>query len=332
MSLRMELPAKIEPTPPKFRHGYAFDPSYGYDLAQLLAVNAPESPDDFADYWRGRHARAVTHDPRPRLRASTAHGRWKVFDFQFCAADGVELGGWVLLPRYQAATHVWVVGHGYGGREAPDWHWPLHDAALIFPCARGFGRSHVPGVPHEANRHVLHGIEDKDRYVLGLCMEDLWLTVYAARQMFPELNWIGYAGISFGGGLGALAAPWEPLIRGVHLNVPSFGHWPLRLLLPTVGSGAALHAYVERHSHVPETLDYYDAACAARYAHAPLFAALARFDPAVAPPGQFAIFNAWAGAKMLDVLSAGHFDYPQRLREEVRLDRMLVHWLRKLHS
>ena len=311
---------------PGFKHGYGFDPSYGYDLAQLLAVRAPERPPDFADYWRARHARVIAHDPRPQMRASGSHGRWQVFDLHFSGADGVKLGGWVLLPRYQAATHIWVVGHGYGGREAPDWHWPLHDAALIFPCARGFGRSHVPGVPHEANRHVLHGIEDKDHYLLGLCVDDLWLAVHAARQMFPELAWIGYAGISFAGGLGALATPWEPLIQGAYLNVPTFGHWPLRLALPTVGSGAAIHAFVAEHGHVSDTLDYYDAASAARDAHVPLLAALARFDPAVAPPGQFAIFNAWAGYKALEVLSAGHFDYSRRLREEIQLNRMLAHW------
>jgi cephalosporin-C deacetylase len=315
---------------PAFAHGYHFDPSYGYTLAELLAVEPPAPPDDFADYWRARHARITMSDPHPSVRFTGTHGRWRVFDLSFYGADGVRLGGWVLLPRYQAASHVWVIGHGYGGRDAPDWHWPLHDAALVFPCARGFGRSRVPGVPADANRHVLCGIEDRERYVLGLCVDDLWLVVQSARQLLPDLPWIGYAGISFGGGLGALAAPWEPLIQGVHLNVPSFGHWPLRMILPTVGSGAALQAYVHKHRHVPDTLDYYDAASAARFAHAPLLAALARFDPAVAPPGQFAIFNAWAGSKALAVLTAGHFDYPQRLHEELRLTRLIVHRFRRL--
>ncbi|OYY73837.1 MAG: hypothetical protein B7Y40_07875 [Gammaproteobacteria bacterium 28-57-27] len=310
----------------RFKHHHGFDPYYGYDLAQLLAVDAPIAPSDFADYWQARHARVIAHDPCPHVHFTGTHGRWRVFDFHFRGADNVELGGWMLLPRYQTPSHVWVIGHGYGGRESPDWHWPLHDAALFFPCARGFGRSRVPGVPHEANQHVLYGIEDRDRYVLGLCVDDLWLAVQAARQLLPELGWIGYAGISFGGGLGALAAPWEPLIQGVYLNVPSFGHWPLRLVLPTVGSGAAVQAYVHQHGHAPDTLDYYDAASAAHFAHAPLLAALARFDPAVAPPGQFAVFNAWAGSKALDLLSAGHFDYPQRLREELRLNRLLLYW------
>jgi cephalosporin-C deacetylase len=315
-----------------FRHGYAFDPTYGYDLAQLLAVDAPHTPDDFAEYWRARHARVIAHDPRPHTQFTGTHRRWRVFDLCYRGADGAELGGWMLLPRYQAATHIWVIGHGYGGREQPDWSWPLHDAALFFPCARGFGRSRVPGVPQTANQHVLHGIESRETYVLGLCVDDLWLAVRAARQLLHELSWIGYAGISFGGGLGALTAPWEPLIQGVHLNVPSFGHWPLRLVLPTVGSGAAIQAYVHQHGHVPDTLDYYDAASAAQFAHAPLLAALAGFDPAVAPPGQFALFNAWAGSKALEVVSAGHFDYPQRLRDELRLHRRLAHWFDRLRQ
>ena len=316
--------------PQGLKHGYGFDPSYGYDLARLLAVEPPQAPADFAEYWQARHARVAEHDPRPRVHLSGMHGRWRVFDFHYHGTDGVELGGWMLLPRYQTATHIWVMGHGYGGREAPDWSWPLHDAALFFPCARGFGRSRVAGVPQEVNRHVLHGIEDRDRYVVGLCMDDLWLAIHAAHQVLPKLGWIGYAGISFGGGLGALVAPWEPLIQGVHLNVPSFGHWPLRLALPTTGSGVAIQAYVSQHGHAPETLAYYDAASAARLARAPLLAALARFDPVVAPPGQFAIFNAWAGSKALKVLSAGHFDYPLRLHEELRLQRMLVHWFERL--
>jgi cephalosporin-C deacetylase len=313
-----------------FKHGYGFDPAYGYDLAMLLAVDAPEPPDDFAEYWLARHTRVVAHDPQPHTQFTGTHGRWRVFDFSYRGADGVLLGGWMLLPRYQAANHVWVIGHGYGGRDSPDWSWPMHDAALFFPCARGFGRSRVVGVPGDAAQHVLCGIEDRDRYILGFCVDDLWLAVRAARQLFPELGWIGYAGISFGGGLGALAAPWDPLIQGVHLNVPSFGQWPLRLVLPTVGSGEAIQSYVYRHGHVPDTLDYYDAAIAARFATAPLLAALASFDPAVTPPGQFAIFNAWAGNKALDVLSAGHFDYPQRSREELRLHRRLAHWFKCL--
>jgi cephalosporin-C deacetylase len=47
--------------------------------------------------------------------------------------------------------------------------------------------------------------------------------------------------------------------------------------------------------------------------------AAALFDAAVAPPCQFAIYNALAGDKRLFVLTAGHFDYPGREAEERQL-------------
>jgi len=63
-------------------------------------------------------------------------------------------------------------------------------------------------------------------------------------------------GISFGGGIGALAVPWEPRIAPGHLNVPTFGHQSLRLQLPTTGSGSAVQTFARRHVHVAETLAY----------------------------------------------------------------------------
>jgi len=47
--------------------------------------------------------------------------------------------------------------------------------------------------------------------------------------------------------------------------------------------------------------------------------AAALFDPVVAPPGQFAIYNALRCPKELFVLDAGHFEYPARIEQERRL-------------
>ncbi|WP_273703646.1 hypothetical protein [Candidatus Accumulibacter vicinus] len=47
--------------------------------------------------------------------------------------------------------------------------------------------------------------------------------------------------------------------------------------------------------------------------------AAALFDPTVAPPSQFSVFNALGGSKELFVLTTGHFDYPRRIREERQL-------------
>ncbi|MEZ5583004.1 MAG: hypothetical protein R3F37_09785 [Candidatus Competibacteraceae bacterium] len=42
------------------------------------------------------------------------------------------------------------------------------------------------------------------------------------------------------------------------------------------------------------------------------------FDPAVPPPGQYAIYNALAGHKDLFVLQAGHFEHGNALQRKLR--------------
>lgn len=154
----------------------------------------------------------------------------------------------------------------------------------------------------------------------GGCVDDLWLAVSAMLLLFPATcGHIGYAGMSFGGGIGAMALPWEPRIQRAHLNVPSFGNHPVRLQLPTVGSGAAVQGYQQQHGNVLATLQYYDAASAARFIRQPVHVAAALFDPAVAPPGQFAIYNALSEPKYLFVLEAGHFSYPHQAKQEQAL-------------
>ncbi|WP_207553517.1 acetylxylan esterase, partial [Teichococcus deserti] len=170
--------------------------------------------------------------------------------------------------------------------------------------------------------HVLHDIDKRDAYILGGCVEDLWLAVSALEDIVPEVaGHVGYTGVSFGGGIGALAIPWDARIRRGHLEVPSFGNHPLRLTLPSIGSGAAVQAYWRHHAEVVETLAWYDAATAARFIAIPMLVAAALFDPVVAPPGQFAIANALpdrgtGGCQSLFTLPAGHFDYPGRERQE----------------
>jgi cephalosporin-C deacetylase len=218
------------------------------------------------------------------------------------------------------ARRGFLVGHGYGGIERPDFELPCDDAAYLVPCFRGLSRSRRPPISDDPHWHVLHDIHLRDRYILGGCVEDLWTGVSALLQIHGELQGrIDYMGISFGGGIGALALPWEPRIARAQLNMPTFGHHPLRLRLPTTGSGAAVQAFARRHLHVVETLAYYDAAIAARRIRQPVHVAAALFDPVVAPPGQFAIYNALPGPKELFVLKAGHFDYPEAAAENRKL-------------
>jgi cephalosporin-C deacetylase len=67
-------------------------------------------------------------------------------------------------------------------------------------------------------------------------------------------------------------------------------------------------------------LAYFDASVAATHLRIPTFAAPACFDPAVPPPGQFAVTNALAGPKILHVRDTGHFEHPG-LPREIRAER-----------
>lgn len=297
-----------------FTHGFPFDPSYGYSLDRLREISAPQPPDDFAEFWATRYDHALAGSPDPEITPSSwNHPDYTVFDLCYRSTGDVKIRGWVLTPRANPVRRGFVVGHGYGGREGPDFDLPFHDAALLFPCFRGLSRSAATDLPATPDRHVVYGLDDPQRYIIGGCVDDLWLAVSTIEGLFPCVrDRIGYLGISFGGGVGALALPWDQRIRRAHLNVPTFGHQRLRLALPTVGSGEALRRYNALHGHVAETLAYYDAANAAQLTHIPVHVAAALFDPVVAPPGQFAIFNALAGIKELFVLDAGHFDYPAK--------------------
>lgn len=306
---------------PAFAHGYPFDPAHGMGLDDLLTVAPPEPPEGFAEFWSARRRRAMAVDPAPRL---DRHRRLDdlgldLFDCAYTSTDGVTIHGWFLRPTAGPIDRGLVIGHGYGGRDGPDLDMALPGTALLFPCLRGLSRSALPGMSSDPQWHVLHDIHDRDRYVLGGCVDDAWLAVSALLALEPGVaGRIGWSGRSFGGGIGALMLPWEERVDRAELVWPTFGHHALRLRLPMTGSGAAIAAYEARHGDVMRTLVWYDAAAAARFVRRPVLAGLSLFDPAVPPPGQFAIYNALAGDKQLVTFAAGHFDYREESAQESR--------------
>ncbi len=304
-----------------FAHQFPFDPTYGYTLETLLQVGAPSPVADFARFWQDCYARAMQVQPCPSITHSGgAEQGYEIYDLRYHSTDGFSIGGWVAIPQNQVVTKVLVIGHGYGGREAPDFTLQPEGAALLFLCFRGISRSQQAPISSNPAFHVLHDIDKPQHYILRGCVEDLWLAVSAAQVLFPAARaHIGYAGISFGGGIGAMAVAWDARIQRAHLNVPTFGHQPLRLQCQTVGSGEAVRIYERRRGHVLDTLQYYDAAIAAQFIQQPMHIAAALFDPCVAPPGQFAVYNALPQQKQLFVLEAGHFDYPNQVTQQQAL-------------
>ncbi|MFD4947470.1 acetylxylan esterase [Streptomyces sp. NPDC058409] len=312
-----------------FEHDFPFDPAYGRTLDDLLLIPAPAAPDDFDAFWRARYeeARKVATEPEIGPLEDERDGV-RIHGVTFTSVGGARLGGWVALPAEGGAEYGFVIGHGYGGRQEPgsDVPLPLPRAAAILPCVRGMGaRGLRPGIPDVADGHVLHGIESRERYVIGDCVADLWCAASALHELVPELApgeggaRLGYLGESFGGGLGALALPWDDRFGAAQLTVPTFGNHPLRLTLPCVGSGEAVRGYRREHPEVTEVLRYFDAATAATRLELPTLVAAALFDPSVPPPGQFAVHNALAGERELRVLSAGHFEHEGLVAEVAEL-------------
>jgi cephalosporin-C deacetylase len=317
-----------------FTHDYPFDPSYGMILQQLLAIVPPEPPDDFAAFWKQRYEAALTTAPQPHIEPNGSNmGGYVVHDLSYTSTGGVEIGGWLLIPADGKVSRGLVIGHGYGGRDAPDEPLAMTETAILFPCFRGMGRSPMGNVSQEPYYHVLHDIQDRNHYILGGCVDDLWLAVSVLLALFPQVSGrVGFSGISFAGGIGSLAAAWDSRIQRLHLHVPTFGHHALRLTLPCVGSGESVRDFQRQHDfNLMETLAYYDAAAAASFLRIPTLVAAALFDPAVPPPGQFAIYNAIPeNLRHLFLLEAGHFDYPRQQQQIDEMNHELARFLMEL--
>lgn len=306
-------------------HPFPFDPTYGYDLDRLLTVPAPEGPADFADFWRRTYeeSRAMPLDLAHRKITSTRPD-YDVYEVEYNALGGVHIGGWLTVPRDEPARRGMVVGHGYDGRSEPAFE---PGTVALSPCARGFNRSAHPTISGEHMRHVLNGIQSRETYSHRGCVADLWSAATALLELHPEFaTSLDYSGTSFGGGIGALMLPWDSRFRRGFLSVPSFGNHGLRLQMQCTGSGEAVRSYHRRHSEVTQVLAYFDAATAARHIRIPVLVAAALFDPAVPPPGQFAVYNGLAGERELFVLTAGHFPYPAEADEAARLAARLADW------
>jgi cephalosporin-C deacetylase len=311
------------------QHDFPFDPRYGYNLQQLLAVGVPQTPVDFVPFWTDTYKRARQIPLNIAMReVASENPAFRLHEVEYDSWDGLRIGGWIMTPADGIVESATVIGHGYGGRDGPSYDAPLSRAAVIFPCARGMNRSAHPEFPSDAQQHVLHGIESRERYSHLGCVVDYWLAASVILGLYPQAaERLDYQGGSFGGGIGALLLPWDNRFRRACLDIPSFGNHPLRMTLPCVGSGqAAQQIFHGGHPEILDVLKYFDAAIAAQFIRIPVFAALAMFDPCVPPPGQFAIYNALPGEKELFLRQAAHFDLAGNEHDDAAIHARLRRW------
>ncbi len=290
-----------------------------YTLSDLLDIECPAAPSGFQSFWQDNYNQIRNLKPKITLRNThKIIGNWQVTDIYYESTDDQLIGGWLLVPKDKPPKRGFIVGHGYGGRHGPDTHLPFEDSAILFPCCRGISRSLSPPISSDPRWHVLHDIDKIDRYIIRGCVEDTWLAVTCLESIFPHLSGkLGYLGISFSGGIGALALPYEKRLARGHLNVPTFGHHRLRLRIDTLGSGKYVKEFFNKYPRTAlKTLRYYDAANAAEKIDIPMHCALALKDDYVCPPGQFAIYNAIPCEKKLFIYDEGHSDYENKQNQE----------------
>ncbi|WP_223586145.1 acetylxylan esterase [Microbacterium sp. OVT16B] len=285
-----------------------------YALSALLLPPAPPiEPDDFDEFWTATHEEfgvgpvewATTHELAP----TDTH---RVSALTFASSAGESAAAYLMLPLDPSAIRRGlVVGHGYGGRTAPDPDRVPSDTAAIFPCAPGTHPgtpSRFPAVPDE---HVVAGIAHRDTYSHRFAAADIWRAATILLDIAPSAApALDFSGSSFGGGIGAMALPWDPRFRRAVLDVPSFGHHAIRLTRRCTGSGEAVRRLLHEHPEHRPVIDYFDAAIAARRLRIPTLTIAAVLDPAVDPRGQFAVHHAIPAPSRLGVRANGHLDGP----------------------
>jgi cephalosporin-C deacetylase len=291
-------------------------------------------PADFDDFWRHTW-RELTAAPLDWRVERTYHDQrlgGRVERLSFRSATGERVSAWITHPGGgpdaddTEVQRGMVVGHGYGGRPDGPEDLPFaRESAKIFPCAPGLPPNRSAHIPSLAAQHVLHGIGARETYVHRFCVADIWRATSVLLARFPGISHpLDYAGASFGGGIGALALPWDDRFGRAHLHVPSFGHHPLRLAEPCTGSGESVRRFLAEAPGSRPVLDYFDAAIAASRIRIPVHVSAARLDPAVPPRGQYAVYHALAGPKRLFVQTAGHVEYDGEAEETARRNRELA--------
>lgn len=287
----------------------AFDASYGHTLETLRGIAPIPPPEGFAERWMRWRDEARQVDAAPVVLSVDSGAGRRVSVIEYSSVDGTRLRAW-FVEQVSGVARVGIVhSHGYGGRDAIDLARVPDDAAAIFPVARGLPTLNAgAGAPEPRDEHVLAGIDDPDRYALGLCARDLWLAADALVSLVGDLP-LYYVGESFGGGIGSLALPWDHRYIGATLIVPSFGQYDERLAVPCLGSGEAVRAHVAAHPEARDVLRWFDASSSMTLTRVPVRVEAALWDPYVPPQGQFAVANA-VGTLDLEVLPAGHADYP----------------------
>lgn len=292
-------------------HGCPMDmntPHPVYSLDELLKIQAPPPPEDFADFWQETYRLATAKTPEYRIEKElwSPDPNSKILQIRFTSYDGFDIGLWIARPA--ESTGGLVIGHGYGNPATP----PTTKSpglTVAMPCLRGLGISQCAEIPWDCGRHAGYGIQSRETYVVRGAVTDIWQATSVLADLFPDTAGnLNYSGGSLGGGLGAILLPWDGRFKAGEINVPTLAG-PMQFAFAT-SEGNPAHTRRMAALSDPacrKALAYFDGASAARRIGIPVLVTPALSDHSNPPPAQFAIANAIpADCRILRVREVGH--------------------------
>ena len=290
----------------KIEHDFPFDPTNGRTLAQLQDIRGPEEPEKFQAFWEENYRFTLDMKPTYFIEREiwSPNPGERIYRVRVKNWDNTEFV--ITIARPENSRGGLVVGQGYGNPAGPAAS--EYGLTTAFACVRGLGLSQCKDIPWEVGKHVVHGIQSKETYILRGVIADQWMTASVLLDMFPDTaDNLNYRGGSMGGGMGALLLPWDSRFKAAWLDVPTFGA-EIRFDYPSRGSGEACRQYLLEHPEAKQVLAWFDASASARYIRIPVCVTPAKFDPVVAPVGQFSIANAIPEPyKTVFIRETGHF-------------------------
>lgn len=291
-------------------------------LEELVDYRAPDAePPDFDEFWTRTLDESSGIPLTPRFtRVETPLSALEVFDVEFAGAGGHPVRGWFLLPVDRTGPVPVVVKYlGYtNGRGLPhDWTlWPAAGFAMLVMDSRGQGANdvHRPGVtgdpagstsPH-AFGMLTSGILQRDEYYYRRLFVDAYRAVDVARSRAEvDADCIVLDGESQGGGIATAVAGLRHDIRAAMINVPFLSHMRRAVEITDQPPYSEVRTFLRARRDAVDTamttLSYFDGIHFAARATATALYSVALMDRTCPPSTVFASFNAYAGAKRIEV-------------------------------
>lgn len=297
-------------------------PRFDLPLAELESYRPTvRQPADFDEFWRCTVAEAAAAATETVLRPHPSpFSLIDVHDVTFSGFGGQPVKAWFLGPASVPADEplpcvVQYVGYGMG-RGYPNEHlaWVAAGYRVFVMDTRGQGSGwgsggetgdDAPAGP-SAPGFLTRGVESPERYYYRRVFTDATRAVEVARGLAGvDPARIIASGASQGGGIALAAAGLVPGLAAVLTDVPFLCHFERAVGL----TGAEPYAEVVRYLSVHrtrdeqtfETLSYFDGVTFASRATAPALFSVGLMDPICPPSTVFAAYNAYAGAKAIEV-------------------------------